>query len=88
VAEAQAAVTALFQAMQDDPAKFADLQRAKVIMGLGQPLTGKVEPAQIERVLTALEGLPRRADRARLARSLDLMGDGPYHERLAKLAVT
>ena len=74
--------------MQDDPAKFADLQRAKVIMGLGQPLTGKVEPAQIERVLAALEGLPRRADRARLARSLDLMGDGPYHERLAKLAVT
>lgn len=85
VAEAQAAVTALFQAMQDDPAKFADLQRAKYIMGLGQPLTGQVDPQQIERVLAALESLPRRADRARLARSLDLMGDGPYHERLAKL---
>jgi len=85
VAEAQAAVTALFQAMQDDPTRFADLQRAKVIMGLGQPLTGKVETAQVERVLAALETLPRRADRSRLARSLDLMGDGPYHDRLAKL---
>jgi dihydrodipicolinate synthase/N-acetylneuraminate lyase len=88
VAEAQAAVTALFQAMQDDPAKFADLQRAKVIMGLGQPLTGKVDNAQVERVLAALESLPRRVDRSRLARSLDLMGDGPYHERLAKLTDT
>jgi dihydrodipicolinate synthase/N-acetylneuraminate lyase len=86
VAEAQAAVTALFQAMQDDPTRFADLQRAKAIMGLGQPLTGQVETAQVERVLTALESLPRRADRSRLARSLDLMGDGPFHERLAKLA--
>jgi dihydrodipicolinate synthase/N-acetylneuraminate lyase len=86
VAEAQAAVTALFQAMQDDPAKFADLQRAKFIMGLGLPLTGTATTGQVERVLAALESLPRRADRSRLARSLDLMGDGPYHERLAKLA--
>ena len=86
VADAQAAVTVLFQAMQDDPAKFADLQRAKFIMGLGQPLTGKVTTAQVEKVLAALESLPRRADRSRLARSLDLMGDGPYHDRLAKLA--
>lgn len=85
VADAQAAVTALFQAMQDDPAKFADLQRAKVIMGLGQPLTGEVTGEQIERVLTALESLPRREDKARLARSLDLMEDGPYHERLTAL---
>jgi dihydrodipicolinate synthase/N-acetylneuraminate lyase len=82
VADAQAAVTSLFQAMQDDPAKFADLQRAKFIMGLGQPLTGEVSPDQIERVLTALESVPRPEDRVRLARSLDLMGDGPYHERL------
>jgi dihydrodipicolinate synthase/N-acetylneuraminate lyase len=86
VAEAQAAVTALFQAMQDDPAKFADLQRAKFIMGLGQPLTGEVATEQVERVLTGLESLPRQEDRSRLARSLDLMGDGPYHDRLAQLA--
>ena len=86
VAEAQAAVTSLFQAMQDDPAKFADLQRAKVIMSLGQPLTGQVTEDQIERVLTALESLPRVEDRSRLARSLDLMEDGPYHDRLAWLA--
>jgi dihydrodipicolinate synthase/N-acetylneuraminate lyase len=86
VAEAQAAVTALFRAMQDDPTKFADLQRAKFIMGLGQPLTSDVAIEDVERVLAALESLPRAADRARLARSLDLMEDGPYHERLQSLA--
>jgi dihydrodipicolinate synthase/N-acetylneuraminate lyase len=85
VAESQAAVTKLFQAMQDDPTKFADLQRAKVIMGLGQPLTSQVSEEQIERVLVALETWLRPADQSRLARSLDLMGDGPYHERLQRL---
>ena len=82
---AQSAVTALFQAMQDDPQKFADLQRAKYIMGLGQPLTGEVSEAQIERVFAALESLPRTTDKQRLARSLDLLGDGPFHERLSSL---
>jgi len=86
VAAAQEAVSILFRAMQDDPAKFADLQRAKYIMGLGQPLTGQVQPEQVERVLAALELLPRAEDRRRLARSLDLMGDGPFHERLERLA--
>jgi len=85
VAAAQEAVSILFRAMQDDPAKFADLQRAKYIMGLGQPLTGQVQPEQVERVLAALELLPRAEDRRRLARSLDLMGDGPFHERLERL---
>jgi dihydrodipicolinate synthase/N-acetylneuraminate lyase len=84
-AKAQLAVTALFQAMQDDPKKFADLQRAKFIMGLGQPLTGEVSGPQVERVLAALEGLPRAADKVRLAVSLDLLGDGPFHERLSAL---
>ena len=84
-AAAQGAVTALFQAMQDDPKKFADLQRAKFIMGLGQPLTGAVQEAQIERVFAALEALPRAADKQRLARSLDLLGDGPFHQRLSAL---
>lgn len=83
VAAAQEAVSLLFRAMQDDPGKFADLQRAKYIMGLGQPLTDQVRPEQLERVMTALETLPRPEDRSRLARSLDLMGDGPLHERLA-----
>jgi dihydrodipicolinate synthase/N-acetylneuraminate lyase len=82
VTAAQAAVTRLFEAMQDDPTKFADLQRAKYIMGLGQPLTGAVTKEQFERVLTALESLPRAADRERLARSLNLMEDGPFAERL------
>ncbi|MEX2175442.1 MAG: hypothetical protein WD872_13855 [Pirellulaceae bacterium] len=85
-AAAQSAVTKLFESMQDDPTKFADLQRAKAMMGLGQPLTGQVTPDQIERVLSALEALPRQQDRARLARSLDLMENGPFHERLQQFA--
>jgi dihydrodipicolinate synthase/N-acetylneuraminate lyase len=84
VEASQAAVTALFQAMQDDPGKFADLQRAKYLMGLGQPLTGAVSQQQVAAVLAALERLPRAADRARLARSLDLMEDGPFHDRLTR----
>ncbi len=82
VAKAQSAVTQLFQAMQDDPGKFADLQRAKVIMGLGQPLTSQVEEDQIERVFAALDKVPRLEDRQRLARSLDLMNIGPFHKEL------
>jgi hypothetical protein len=85
VAQAQEAVGALFASMQDDPRRFADLQRAKFIMGLGHPLTGEVAPPQTERVLKTLEALPRVADRSRLARSLDLMSDGPFHSRLAEL---
>ena len=76
------AVTGLFAAMQDNPRKFADLQRAKHIMGLGEPLCGSVSSAQVERVFAALAAIPRAADRSRSARSLDLMGDGPYHDRL------
>jgi dihydrodipicolinate synthase/N-acetylneuraminate lyase len=84
VEQSQSAVTTLFQAMQDDPAKFADLQRAKYIMGLGQPLTGTVTRDQVDRVLMALENVPRAADRARLAHSLDLLEDGPFHEPLSR----
>ncbi|HKJ75703.1 MAG TPA: hypothetical protein VKA64_00710 [Gammaproteobacteria bacterium] len=85
VAFAQGAAIALFQAMQDAPGHFADLQRAKYVMGLGHPLTGTVTGAQAEAVLAAVEGLDRAEDRDRIARSLDLMGDGPYHQRLAAL---
>jgi dihydrodipicolinate synthase/N-acetylneuraminate lyase len=85
VAAAQAAVTALFEAMQDDPTKFADLQRAKVLMGLGQPLTSSVHHKEYDRVLTALADLPREADRDRLARSLNLMEDGPFQHGLRSL---
>jgi hypothetical protein len=88
VAHAQAAVTAMFASMQDHPRKFADLQRAKFVMGLGHPITAEVAPAQAERLLSALESLPVKEDRARLARSLDLMGDGPFHDRLARLSGT
>lgn len=86
VAVAQDAVTALFQSMQDDPRKFADLQRAKYMMGLGEPLTAEIAPEQIERVSQALAALPRDEDRQRLARSLDLMEDGPCHDWLAEMA--
>ncbi len=85
LAAAQEAVTALFEAMQDDPFKFADLQRAKYIMGLGEPLTAEIDEDQIERVLATLENLPRPADRHRLARSLDLLENGPYHKRLRSM---
>jgi dihydrodipicolinate synthase/N-acetylneuraminate lyase len=83
VSLAQSAVTTLFQSMQDDPRKFADLQRAKCVMGLGEPLTGTVSPEQIARLFVALDSLPRPADEALLARSLDLLGSGPYHADLA-----
>ena len=85
VTDAQQAVTTLFASMQDDPAKFADLQRAKFIMGLGQPLTEEISAAQVERVFDALEQLPRAADRQRLARSLNLLEDGPFSSRLRQL---
>lgn len=88
VAAAQAAVTALFSAMQDDPAKFADLQRAKYLMGLGQPLTGVVTPKQFEPVLRALQELPRAEDRRRLVQSLTLMDDGPFHYGLKSFIET
>lgn len=80
VEQAQAAVNQLFRAMQDDPQKFADLQRAKFLMGLGQPLLSTVTESQTDRVLEALRTVPRPEDRQRLARSLDLMHDGPWHE--------
>ena len=61
---AQAAVTALFQSMQDDPAKFADLQRAKYIMGLGQSLTGEVT-SRAGRSRIAAWLMPESGDRDR-----------------------
>ena len=85
VERAQAAVTLLFTAMQDDPARFADLQRAKYIMGLGHPLLATVTETQVERVFTALSAVERAEDRSRLLRSLDLLEDGPFHERLQSL---
>ncbi|GAA0849585.1 hypothetical protein GCM10009113_29510 [Marinobacter szutsaonensis] len=85
VAAAQDSTDALFRSMQDDPGHFADLQRAKFMMGLGHPLTGQVSDDQVERVFEALEHLPRNADRQRIARSLDLMEDGPFHDRLRRL---
>nr|VFK01061.1 MAG: Dihydrodipicolinate synthase/N-acetylneuraminate lyase [Candidatus Kentron sp. H]VFK01087.1 MAG: Dihydrodipicolinate synthase/N-acetylneuraminate lyase [Candidatus Kentron sp. H]VFK04899.1 MAG: Dihydrodipicolinate synthase/N-acetylneuraminate lyase [Candidatus Kentron sp. H] len=85
VLAAQSALTALFRSVQDDPNKFPDLQRVKYLMGLGHPINGTVSEEQVARFFAALVGLPRDADRVRLARSLDIMGDGPYHQRLRGL---
>jgi len=85
VAAAQQSTDSIFRSMQDDPRHFADLQRAKFVMGLGHPLTGHISKDQVERVFEALEHLPRNADRQRIVRSLDLMGDGPFHDRLRLL---
>jgi hypothetical protein len=85
VSAAQEAVTTVFASMQEDPRRFADLQRAKYVMGLGHPLTGEATGEQAQRVLAAVRELPRAEDRIRIAKSLDLMGDGPYHYDLAKL---
>jgi len=82
---AQQAVTEMFQSMQDDPRHFADLQRAKYIMGLGHPICGQVSSEQVGRVLQALSQLPRRNDRDRLCQSLDLLGDGPCHAALQEM---
>ena len=82
---AQQAVTDLFQSMQDDPHRFADLQRAKYIMGLGHPICGQVSQAQVDRVLQALRDLSRESDRDRLCRSLDLLVDGPCHAILQQM---
>ncbi len=85
LARAQNAVTPLFSAMQDDTEHFADLQRAKYLMGLGQPILGRVTAAQVERLFEVLNKVENRADRVRLSKSLDLMKDGPYHQRLLQL---
>ena len=83
VERAQGAVTSLFESMQDDPNRFADLQRAKYVMGLGHPLLGEIQPPQVERIFAALEGLDRDEDRMRMASSLNLMEQGPFASRLA-----
>ncbi|MGI9468577.1 MAG: dihydrodipicolinate synthase family protein [Rubripirellula sp.] len=82
---AQQAVTKMFESMQDDPRYFADLQRAKYIMGLGHPICGQVSSEQVGRVMQALHQLPRRGDRDRLCQSLDLLGNGPCHATLQEM---
>lgn len=72
------AVATLFAAMQDDPTRFANLQRAKWIMGLGGPLTSEVTSEQTARVLSAIRGLAREPDRQRIVQSLRLLGESPF----------
>ncbi|WP_254507503.1 hypothetical protein [Anatilimnocola floriformis] len=86
VQQTQAVVSHVFAAMQDDPGKFADLQRAKVIMGLGQPITREVTSEQIERVFAAIDVLPPSSRKWTLLDSLRLLPDGPYQDRLQSLA--
>jgi dihydrodipicolinate synthase/N-acetylneuraminate lyase len=86
VAAAQEAVSLVFRAMQDDPYKFADLQRMKFVMGLGHPMLSEVQASQTKRILSALSACPRASDRQRLARSMTLMPHGPFHEVLYSIA--
>lgn len=86
VEAAQAALDRLFRAMQDDTGRFADLQRAKAVMGLGQPLLDTVSEAQCGQLVEALDGVARSADRQRLAAGLNLMGDGQFHATLERWA--
>ena len=65
MASHQLDVTTVFAAMQDDPGKFADLQRAKYIMGLGHPITREITNEQMERVFAALEAC--RSPQAKLS---------------------
>ena len=85
VASIQNDVTKVFASMQDDPGKFADLQRAKFIMGLGHPITREISQDQIERVFAALETLPKSAGKACLAESLKIMSNCPYEARLNEI---
>jgi dihydrodipicolinate synthase/N-acetylneuraminate lyase len=91
----QKAVTAAFLSMQgDDKSKFPDLQIAKMVMGLGQPLTEERTMEQGEKLVTKIEELfqdPETNEGTRLiAESLLLMGKSelwtsPFYERLIKL---
>jgi len=85
VASIQQDVTAVFAAMQDDPGKFADLQRAKFIMGLGHPITRDITDDQVERVFAALEGMPSSEGKIFLAWSLKMMSNCPFEDRLNKI---
>ena len=85
VTRIQASVTAMMGALQDDPTKIADLARAKWAMGLGHPINRKNEKKNSDRLIVAIEGQKNTADRKRLAKSVNLMGDGPYADRLSKL---
>ncbi|WP_425618723.1 dihydrodipicolinate synthase family protein [Anatilimnocola sp. NA78] len=82
VAAIQQVVTTVFASMQDDPRKFADLQRAKVIMGLGQPITRDVTDDQVGRVFEALQGLPNSAEKTMLIQSLCVWDENPFAEQL------
>jgi dihydrodipicolinate synthase/N-acetylneuraminate lyase len=85
VASIQQDVTTIFSAMQDDPGKFADLQRAKFIMGLGHPITRDITNEQVERVFAALEGMRESEGKILLAGSLKMMSKCPYEARLNEI---
>jgi dihydrodipicolinate synthase/N-acetylneuraminate lyase len=91
----QKAVTAVFLSMQGkDKNKFPDLQIAKMVMGLGQPLTEERTMAEGERVVATVEQLAQQTDTREgaqlIAASLLLMNRtdpwiSPFYERLHRL---
>jgi hypothetical protein len=81
----QASVSKMMACLQDDPKAIADLQRAKWAMGLGHPVNSAVDPKKAVKLIEAIEGIKDNGDRQRLAKSVNMMGCGPYAARLAKL---
>jgi dihydrodipicolinate synthase/N-acetylneuraminate lyase len=97
LARIQKAVTAAFLSMQgEDKSIFPDLQIAKMVMGLGQPLTEERAMADGDRLVTTVEQLALQADTHEgaqlIAASLLLMdrtepGISPFYERLHRLEI-
>jgi len=85
VKRTQRSVTAMWDALSDDPTKVPDLQRAKCAMGLGHVINREIKKDDAERLIVAIEGQENAGDRERLAKSVNLMGEGPYADRLSKL---
>jgi len=75
----------MMAALQDDPTKIADLQRAKWAMGFGHPICCKNCPKKSAKLIVAIESTKNAGDRKRLAKSVNLLGCSPFAERLTKL---
>lgn len=73
VQRAQESVSKLFASMQSDPTKFANLQIAKHVMGLGHPILDTIKNSDVEKLKAALRSIENAEDRQRLEKSLNLM---------------
>ncbi len=95
LARIQKAVSGVFLSMQgEDTSKFPDLQIAKMVMGLGQPLTEERTMADGDRLVRTVEQLAHHTDTREgaqlIAASLLLMNRtepwiSPFYDRLHRL---